>query len=126
MNNCPGSGLACTTVSGSRVIGATTGAGGSCTGTTVAPITRLPETVVQGTPDPGQLFIRLGTFHTYAYANIQRARVAGLGADIVSTREGRTRTHRVIIGPLATVQEADMVLDQVLQSGVTEARIVVE
>jgi len=91
-----------------------------------APITRLPETVVQGSPDPGQLFIRLGTFHTYAYANIQRARVAGLGADIVSTREGRTRTHRVIIGPLATVQEADMVLDQVLQSGVTEARIVVE
>jgi rare lipoprotein A len=91
-----------------------------------AAITRLPETVAQGTPDPGQLFIRLGTFQNYQYANIQRARVAGLGADIVSTRNGRRQTHRVIIGPLATVQQADMVLDQVLRSGVTDARIVVE
>lgn len=91
-----------------------------------APIARLPETVTQGTPDPGQLFIRLGTFQTYEYANIQRAHVAGLGASIVSTREGRRQTHRVIIGPLASVQQADMVLDQVLRSGVTDARIVVE
>jgi rare lipoprotein A len=72
------------------------------------------------------LFIRLGTFQTYEYANIQRAHVAGLGASIVSTREGRRQTHRVIIGPLASVQQADMVLDQVLRSGVTDARIVVE
>ena len=60
------------------------------------------------------------------YANMQRARVAGLGARIVSTREGRVQTHRVIVGPLSTVQQADMVLDQVLESGVTDARIVVE
>jgi rare lipoprotein A len=91
-----------------------------------APIAPLPGTVAQGTPDPGQLFIRLGTFQSYEYANIQRARVAGLGAEIVSTRNGRRQTHRVIIGPLATVQQADMVLDQVLRSGVTDARIVVE
>ena len=82
--------------------------------------------MTQGAPDPGQLFIRLGTFQNYEYANIQRARVAGLGANIVSTRNGRTQTHRVIIGPLASVQQADMVLDQVLRSGVTDARIVVE
>ena len=92
----------------------------------VTPIARLPESVMQGTPDPGELFIRLSTFQTYAYANIQRARVAELGAEIVSTRNGRTQTHRVIIGPLASVQQADMVLDQVLRSGVTDARIVVE
>ena len=91
-----------------------------------APVAQLPETVTQGLPDPGRLFIRLGTFQNYEYANIQRARVAGLGASIVSTRNGRTQTHRVIIGPLASVQQADMVLDQVLRSGVTDARIVVE
>jgi rare lipoprotein A len=91
-----------------------------------AAVLRLPESVTQGTPDPGQLFIRLGTFQTYEYAGIQRARVAGLGANIVSTRNGRLQTHRVIIGPLANVQQADMVLDQVLRSGVTDARIVVE
>lgn len=91
-----------------------------------APIERLPESVTQGVPDPGQLFIQLGTFQTYEFANIQRSRVAGLGASIVSTRQGRQQTHRVIIGPLATAQQADMVLDQVLRSGVTDARIVVE
>ena len=91
-----------------------------------AQVSQLPESVTQGAPDPGQLFIQLGTFQNYEFANIQRAHVAGLGADIVSTRNGRTQTHRVIIGPLQSVQRADMVLDQVLRSGVTDARIVVE
>jgi rare lipoprotein A len=91
-----------------------------------AQVSKLPEAVTQGMPAPGQLFIRLGTFQNYEFANIQRAHVGGLGADIVSTRNGRTQTHRVIIGPLSTVQQADMVLDQVLRSGVTDARIVVE
>jgi rare lipoprotein A len=91
-----------------------------------AQISQLPESVTQGAPDPGQLFIQLGTFQNHEFANMQRAHVAGLGADIVSTRNGRTQTHRVIIGPLQSVQRADMVLDQVLRSGVTDARIVVE
>jgi rare lipoprotein A len=90
------------------------------------PIAALPETITQAPPDPGQLFIQLGTFQNYQYAGIQRARVAGLGATIVSTREGRQQTHRVMIGPLANVQQADMMLDQVLHAGVTDARIVVE
>jgi len=93
---------------------------------TVTAPARLPESVTQGIPEPGQLFIRLGTFQTYEYANIQRAKVGGLGATIVSTRDRRRQTHRVIIGPLATVQQADMVLDQVIRAGVTDARIVVE
>jgi peptidoglycan lytic transglycosylase len=91
-----------------------------------APALRLPETVVQGAPDPGQLFVQLSAFQSYQYANIQRARAANLGASIVSRRDGRVQTHRVIIGPLSTVQQADMMLDQVLHSGVTDARIVVE
>ena len=90
------------------------------------PNARLPETVTQASPDPGSLFVQLGTFQNSAFANIQRARVAGLGARIVSTREGRVQTHRVMIGPLATVRQADAVLDQVLAAGVTDARIVVE
>ncbi len=89
-------------------------------------IARLPETVTQGAAFPGRLLVQLGTFQTYEYAAMQRARVAGLGADIESTHNGRRQSHRVIIGPLASVQQADMVLDQVLRSGVTDARIVVE
>ncbi len=92
----------------------------------MAPVARLPESVTQAVADPGRLFIRLGTFQNYEYANIQRAHVARLGATIVNKREGRLLTHRVMIGPLQTVQQADMMLDQVLRSGVTDARIVVE
>ncbi|MEJ0020663.1 MAG: RlpA-like double-psi beta-barrel domain-containing protein [Acetobacteraceae bacterium] len=91
-----------------------------------APGLRLPEVLTQGYPQPGQLFIRLGTFHNYQYANMQRARVGGLGAAIVSSGSGRIQTHQVIVGPLANVPQADIVLDQVLRSGVTDARIVVE
>jgi rare lipoprotein A len=91
-----------------------------------APIARLPESVTQGSADPGQLFIALSTFQNRQYAEIQRARVAGLGATIVGARQGRLQSYRVIIGPLASVQQADMVLDQVIRSGVTDARIVVE
>jgi len=91
-----------------------------------ASVQRLPETVTQGAPDPGRLFIRLGTFQNYEYANIQRARVAGANADIVSTAEGRTQSFSVIIGPFSSVPQADTALDQVLRSGVTDARIVVE
>jgi rare lipoprotein A len=90
------------------------------------PDLRLPEAVTQTAPDPGNLFLRLGTFQNFQYADIQRARVAGLGAHIVSTSEGRVHTYRVMIGPLASVQKADAVLDQVLAAGVTDARIVVE
>ena len=87
---------------------------------------RLPEAVTQASPEPGNLFVQLGTFQTFAYADIQRARVAALGARIVSTREGRVQTHRVIVGPFTSVQQADAALDQVLLAGVTDARIVVE
>jgi peptidoglycan lytic transglycosylase len=87
---------------------------------------RLPEAVTQESPEPGNLFVQLGTFQTFAYADIQRARVAALGARIVSTREGRVQTHRVIIGPFTSVQQADTVLDQVVLAGVTDSRIVVQ
>jgi rare lipoprotein A len=90
------------------------------------PDTRLPESLTQGFADPGNLYVQLSTLHNFQYADIQRARVGGLGARIVSTRDGRVQTHRVIIGPFTTVQQADVVLDQVLRAGVTDARIVVE
>jgi peptidoglycan lytic transglycosylase len=92
-----------------------------------APIERLPETVTQVAANPGRLFIQLGTFQNYRYAEMQRAKVAALGASIVSESPGRRQSnHRVVVGPLASVEQADKVLDQVLHAGVTDARIVVE
>jgi peptidoglycan lytic transglycosylase len=92
-----------------------------------APIERLPETVTQVAANPGRLFIQLGTFQSYRYAEMQRAKVAALGAGIASDPRGRRQSnHRVVIGPLASVEQADKVLDQVLRAGVTDAHIVVE
>ena len=87
---------------------------------------RLPERLVQMPPDPGSLYVSLGTFQNFQYASMQRAQVASLGASIVSTFEGRAQKFQVMIGPLTSVQQADAVLDQVLRAGVTEAGIVVK
>ena len=87
---------------------------------------RLPETVTQAPPEPGNLYVRLSSFQNFEYAAIQRARVAGLGASIVSSVSGRAPVFSVTIGPFTTVQQADVVLDQVIRAGVTDARIVVE
>lgn len=92
-----------------------------------APIERLPDIVTRVAASPSRLFIQLGAFQSHAYADIQRAKVAALGANIVSTSLGRRQSsYRVVIGPLGSVEQADMMLDQVLRAGVTDARIVVE
>jgi rare lipoprotein A len=91
-----------------------------------APPMRLPEAITQTVARPGQLMVRLDTFDEYQYAAVQRARMAGAGAHIVSAREGRTRRFRVEVGPLADVAGADAVLDQALMSGIPDARIVVD
>jgi rare lipoprotein A len=70
--------------------------------------------------------VELSDFQNYRYANMQRARVAGLGARIDTRHENGALVYRVLIGPINTVQQADSVLDQVLAAGVTDARIVVE
>ena len=88
-------------------------------------ITAMPEAITQVAPDPGSLYVELGTFQNYRYAELQRAYVGGLGARVVATGEGRRSSFRVEIGPLADVREADSMLDRVLGAGVTEARILV-
>jgi SPOR domain len=86
---------------------------------------RLPETVTQVAPDPGALWIDLGDFPAYEFANIQRAAVAQLGATIVSDMHARTETFRVTIGPIQDAAQADRLLDEALARGVTDPRIVV-
>lgn len=86
---------------------------------------RLAETVTQVAPDPGTLWIDLGRFPTYEFANMQRAAVARLGATIVSEMHGRGETFMVTIGPIQDVAQADRLLDQSVASGVSDAQIVV-
>lgn len=91
-----------------------------------APPLRLPETVTRTAARPGRLMVRLDTFDEYQYAAVQQAKMAGAGAVIVTSRQGRTRQFRVEIGPLPDVARADAVLDQAFSSGIPDARIVVD
>jgi rare lipoprotein A len=89
------------------------------------PNLRLSETLTQVAPNPRSLYVALGTFQGFQYANMQRARV-GLDANVVSRFENGAPAYRVIMGPFTTVAQADEALDQALRAGVTDARIVVE
>ena len=93
---------------------------------TEAPPMRQPETVTQTIPHPGRLMVRLDTFEDYRYANMQRVKMSGAGAQIISTLDRRTHLYRVEIGPLSDVAHADAVLEQALAAGIPDARIVVD
>lgn len=86
---------------------------------------RLPETLAQVRPDPGTLWIDLGDFPAYDYANIQRAAVARLGAQVVSEIQDRTERFQVRIGPIPDIAQADHLLDETVAAGVPDGRIVV-
>lgn len=84
---------------------------------------RLPDVVVQTPPQPGRIIIRASEFTRADYAQRFAARIGGLVEHI---NLGRSDIYRVRAGPYATVRQADAALDQVLQAGVIDARIVIE
>jgi len=88
---------------------------------------RLPELVTQVTPRASALWIDAGAFEALEYAEIMHARLAALGARVETRFDApRDEAYRVRIGPLATVAQADAMLDRALRAGVTDARIVAE
>jgi rare lipoprotein A len=93
---------------------------------TVAPPLRLPEAVTQTVAQPGQLMVRLDTFDDYQYAAVQRAKMGGSGAQIVTIVDGRRQRFRVEVGPLPDAAHADAVLERAFGSGIPDARIVVD
>jgi rare lipoprotein A len=105
------------------------GAGAVNTGTEVVPAAaalRQPEILIQAQPESGRLWVELSTFSEYQYANVQRARVAGMGARIDSIRVGRGQNFRVMLGPYGAVEDADSALVRTIQAGITDGRIVIE
>jgi rare lipoprotein A len=88
---------------------------------------RMPETVTQGTPRPGTLAVDCGGFGRPEYAEIMRARLAGLGAVTTTSYDApRDRAYQVRIRGLANVPQAEAMLARALAQGVTDARIIVE
>ena len=89
----------------------------------VFPEVAIPSAVTAGAPQPGRLVVEAGTFSRAAAAGVQLDRLRGLGASVEQRGRGRGANYRVRIGPLATLAEADRMLERVLASGVSEAAI---
>ena len=87
---------------------------------------RLPEAIIQTSLGPGTLYIRLGSFGRAEFAQRQRAQLSQFAPSLESERQGRQTIYRLRIGPLESVRAADDMLERVIRSGVTDARIVVE
>lgn len=88
------------------------------------PPERLPERVGQGPAMPGRLMIQLGSFTGADAARRLAARVPGARAEPFGP--GRRPEWRVRLGPFPDAASADRALEQVLHTGVSEARILVD
>jgi rare lipoprotein A len=87
---------------------------------------RLPEHIQMTYANPGQLFLACGSFGRFNYANVVAARLAGLGADVVRSHDGRQVTYAVQAGPFSTIPQADAALAEALRAGVIDARISIQ
>ncbi len=87
---------------------------------------RLPEEVWQTTPRSGQLAIECGSFSRPEYANVQRNRLAALGAHVSTDYYApRDRAFIVRLGPFPTIAAAESALRRTLPM-VPDAHIVIE
>ncbi len=87
---------------------------------------RLPENLRATYADPGELYLRCGSFSRATYANEVAAELSGLGADVLRSRDGRDTVYSVRTGPYATIAQADRALAEALRDGVIDARIVIQ
>lgn len=93
-----------------------------------APVARadvvVPETVIQGAPAPGRLYVEAGTLSRPDAAARLAARVPGARVEAFGPR--RDQQYRVRLGPFGDVAAADAALERTLASGVSGARILVD
>lgn len=76
---------------------------------------------------PTQIYVQAGAFSQFDNANRVRARLTGTGrnVEISSVLVNNRDLYRVRVGPIASVEDADAVLELVVRAGYNEARIVV-
>jgi rare lipoprotein A len=99
-------------------------------GSTMAPVSdNEPDGTVTMQPVPAktQLWVQVGAFQSRANADRLAERMTSLGYAQVSTTTASGRPlHRVRFGPIATVEQADAMLDKVIGAGHNGAQIVVD
>lgn len=85
-----------------------------------------PAQVAMVSVGPSDLYVQAGAFTRFDNANRLAARLFSFGeTTIQSAIVGETEFFRVRIGPLASVEQADSVLANLIGAGFPEARIVV-
>ncbi len=97
--------------------------------TKTAPASSRPVTgeMSQRSVSASNIFVQAGAFGEYANANRVQARLASVGSVKISSVliNGRD-LYRVWVGPLASVADADRILETVARAGFSSARIIVE
>jgi rare lipoprotein A len=92
-----------------------------------APVTPPPAVVTQGPVRATSIYVQAGAFLKLNNAQLLRDKLARYGRSFVATAKIDNQTfYRVRVGPLKNVDEADIVLDQIIASGQTGARIIVD
>lgn len=85
------------------------------------------QSVQQATPRATSMFIQAGSFARYDNAQRLSARLSPIGqATITQVSIGNQPLFRVRIGPIASLDEADRMLDQIVRSGAPDARLIVD
>ncbi|SMF78971.1 rare lipoprotein A [Azospirillum oryzae] len=74
------------------------------------------------------IYVQVGAFGSEENVAKARARLSAIGqqASVSRTRSAGMTLHRVRVGPLDSVDRADSLLNQIIQAGLTEAKIVVD
>lgn len=87
----------------------------------------LPEKVVTVPVRATNIFIQAGAFSRPDNAQRLKARLDSLGpVRVTGANVNGMSLYRVRLGPIATVDEADRLLNRVVESGANDARIVVD
>lgn len=90
-------------------------------------VQKVSEVVQLRPVKPTQMFIQAGAFAKYDNANRLGAKLSPVGPIVLSQVETKEGTlFRVRVGPIPTLQEADSMLEKVINSGFPSARLVVD
>jgi len=100
----------------------------SSVGLSGVPLPQPSPKVVQEPVHPTNIFIQAGSFLQVANAEHLKDKLSRKvgAARVIPVQVGAQKFYRVRVGPIATVDQADQMLDQVIALGHKDARIIVE
>jgi rare lipoprotein A len=88
---------------------------------------RADGRIIQEPVGVTRMYVQAGTFTQYSNANRLRARLSVLGpTNILAVVYDKQQMFRVRIGPIGGLKRADRILERMIGSGFTDARLIVD